>query len=296
MKPKAHKLETRALPVIFKHEKSLIYPITRMLKRLFMSIENRMIGKMRWQGLFQMLHRIGIRGLNYYNGHTVETSGEVWTMHYVFEKLKAANVQRPMVFDVGANTGQYLDVLLAECGEEIDCHTFEPAEATFLPLEEHFKSKSFIHPVQIGLGKENGSIDLFSNHDSSTIASLYPIYNLEQRTTLVRKESITIRTMDDYCAENGIERVDFLKIDVEGAELDVLLGAEKMLRDGKIRFVQFEFGPNNITSKTYMKDFFQVLKGFQIYRILRDGIRPLPAYNEELEIPLVSNFLAERIG
>ncbi len=267
-----------------------------MLKRFLIGVENRMIGKMRWQRMFEMLHRIGLRGMNFYRGHTVETSGEVWAMRYVLEKLKATGVQRPMVFDVGANTGQYLDVLLENFGPDVDCHTFEPAQATFLPLAEHFKEKTNIHAVQLGLGKENGRIELYSNHDGSTIASLYPIYNLDQQTTLVHKETIHIRTIDSYCAENSVPRIDFLKIDVEGAELDVLLGAETMLREGRIHFVQFEFGPNNITSKTYIKDFFRVLKGFSIYRIVQDGLRPMPVYNEEMEIPLVSNFLAERLN
>ena len=261
-----------------------------------MRMEDRMIGKMRWQKMFEMLHRIGIRGMNYYRGHTVESSGEVWAMRYVFQQLRAAGVERPMVFDVGANTGQYLDVMLLECGDQFDCHTFEPAEATFIPLKAHFKDKAQIHPVQLGMGKENGSIDLFSNHDGSTIASLYPIYDLQKDTVLVRKETIQIRTVDHYCAEEGIEQISFLKIDVEGAELDVLLGAERMLKAGKIQFVQFEFGPNNMSSQTYMKDFFRVLKGYKIYRIMQDGIRLIPKYNEEIEIPLVSNFLAEKIG
>lgn len=266
-----------------------------MLKKVLIGIENRMIGKMRWQRMFEMLHRIGIRGMNYYRGHTVGSSGEVWTMHYVFKQIRAKGNARPMVFDVGANTGQYLDVMLKECGEEFDCHSFEPAEATFLQLKAHFESKPFIQTVQIGMGKENGNINLFSNHDLSTIASAYPIYNINDQTALERAERIEVRTVDSYCAENGIEEIGFLKIDVEGAELDVLIGAKDMLAKGKIQYLQFEFGPNNMSSHTYMKDFFKALKGYQLYRIMQDGIRLIPAYNEEIEIPLVSNFLAEKI-
>lgn len=266
------------------------------MKKLLIRIENRMIGKMRWQRMFEMLHRIGIRGMNYYRGHTVKSSGEVWTMHYVFKQLRAAGKARPMIFDVGANVGQYLDVMLQECGDQFDCHSFEPAEATFIPLKEHFEDKAHICTVQVGIGKEDGTVDLFSNHDGSTIASQFPIYDLMQNTVLARKETIKIRSIDSYCEEFQIDEIGFLKIDVEGAELDVLLGAERMLSEGRIQFVQFEFGPNNMTSKTYMKDFFRVLKGYRMYRIVQDGIRLIPKYNEEIEIPLVSNFLAEKIG
>lgn len=267
-----------------------------MLKKLFIAIENRMIGKMRWQRMFEMLHRISIRGMNYYRGHTVQSSGEVWTMRHVFAQLRAAGVERPMVFDVGANTGQYLDVMLATVGEGFDCHSFEPAAATFEPLAAHFRDKPFIRTVQLGVGKEDGHFTLFSNHEGSSIASFYPIYNLEARTVLEQEETIPVRSLDSYCAELGISDIHFLKIDVEGAELDVLEGGSGLLAAGRIHYIQFEFGPNNMSSKTYMKDFFRVLKGYQIYRVMQDGIRLLPKYNEELEIPLVSNFLAVKRG
>jgi FkbM family methyltransferase len=267
-----------------------------MLKKLMIRIEDRMIGKMRWQRMFEMLHRIGIRGMNYYRGHTVQSSGEVWTMRHAFTQLRAKGVARPMVFDVGANTGQYLDVLLETVGETFDCHSFEPAAATFQPLAAHFKDKPFIRTVQLGVGKEDGHFTLYSNHEGSSIASFYPIYNLEARTALEQEELIPVRSLDSYCAEHGVSDIHFLKIDVEGAELDVLLGASRLLAERRIHYIQFEFGPNNMSSKTYMKDFFRVLKGYQICRILQDGIRPLPKYNEELEIPLVSNFLAIRLS
>jgi FkbM family methyltransferase len=243
--------------------------------------------------MFEMLHRIGIRGQNYMRGHTVESSGEVWVMNYIKRHLRDEGINKPVVFDVGANSGQYADVLLTVFGNEMECHSFEPASATFQALQQHFSHQPCVVPHALGLGKDNLELDLHFNHEGSTIASLYPIYDLEQQTKLTRQETISIRRLDDFCKERALARIDFLKIDVEGAELDVLLGATEMLADGKIRFVQFEFGPNNMSSRTYMKDFFQVLKGFKMYRICQDGIREI-RYSEMLEIPLVSNFLAIR--
>jgi hypothetical protein len=49
-------------------------------------------------------------------------------------------------------------------------------------------------------------------------------------------------TLDIYCEERGIARIDLLKIDVEGAELQVLQGAQEMLRARRIGCVAFEFG------------------------------------------------------
>jgi hypothetical protein len=84
----------------------------------------------------------------------------------------------------------------------------------------------------------------------------------------------------------------FLKIDVEGAEMDVLAGANQLIKNKKIKFLQFEYGPNCIISKVFLKDFFLLLENYTIYRILKNGLRPL-VYNEILEIPLTSNYVAE---
>ena len=46
--------------------------------------------------------------------------------------------------------------------------------------------------------------------------------------------------LDDYCAEHGIERIDLLKLDVEGAELEALRGAERLLREARVGCVMFE--------------------------------------------------------
>lgn len=267
-----------------------------MVKKILIKIESRMIGRMRWQRMFEMLHRMGIRGMNYMKGHTVSESGELWVMGHVRRKCVESGIPKPVLFDVGANKGFYAECLYREFGEAMDCYCFEPARKSHAELLEGLEKVPAARAVQLGFGKENGEIELHYNHEGSTIASLYPMEDMEGKSQLPMAEKIVIRRVEDYCAEEGIERVDFLKIDVEGAEYDVLEGCGSMLGDGRIRFVQFEFGPNNMVSRTYMKDFFRVLKGYRIYRVVQDGIRLIPAYSELIEVPIVSNFFAEWAG
>ena len=125
------------------------------------------------------------------------------------------------------------------------------------------------------------------------MASLYN-RNLEYRNISFNlSEEITITTIDDFCVSQNILKIDFLKLDVEGHELNILLGAKNMLDSDKIKFIQFEFGGCNIDSRTYFKDFFTLLNGkYRIYRILQDGLLEIGYYRETLEIFTTTNFFA----
>jgi hypothetical protein len=103
-------------------------------------------------------------------------------------------------------------------------------------------------------------------------------------------EKIILKKLDDYCAENGINEIHFLKMDIEGHEFKCLEGAKRMLNAGK-----FEFGGCNIDSRTFFQDFWYLLHDkYKIYRIVKNGLVLISSYNERLEIFKNINFFAER--
>jgi len=104
---------------------------------------------------------------------------------------------------------------------------------------------------------------------------------------------IPVTRIGAFCESNGIEQIDFLKLDVEGHELKILIGASNMLRSGRVKFIQFEFGSCNIDSRTYLRDFFELLgHEYRIYRILNRGLCPMNEYNDSYEIFKLTNCLA----
>ncbi len=108
--------------------------------------------------------------------------------------------------------------------------------------------------------------------------------------------TVPTRTLDDIIEELGNPTVDFMKMDIEGAELLALQGAGASLREGRIRAFSFEFGSGNINSRTFFRDFWTLLTplNFKIFRILPTGKRlRILEYHESLEcFYRVTNYVA----
>lgn len=250
-------------------------------------------GCRRSQRLFEKLYSQAIYGMNYANP-AFETNGEIKAMAYVHRQLSGQGVQKPVIFDVGANIGDYA-LALQSVFTNASIHCFEPGAAAHKQLKsstEHFDN-IFIH--DFGFGETDNTFTLFLDAPLSKTASLYDLQaDHEWKGSL--SEQIKLKTIDGFCGEASIDRINFLKIDVEGHELPVLRGAISILEAGKADFIQFEFGFRQIDSRTYFRDFYHLLnKNYRLHRILKDGLVPIDKYHEGLEIfVLVSNFLAER--
>jgi hypothetical protein len=109
---------------------------------------------------------------------------------------------------------------------------------------------------------------------------------------------VAVVRLDDVIAELHLQTVDFVKMDIEGGELDALHGATTSLPAGAIRALSFEFGINNIDSRTFFRDFWDLLNplSFSIFRIAPGGtLIHIREYREELEyFKIVSNYIAVR--
>lgn len=252
----------------------------------------KMAGKAHSQAFFEMLYKAALIGMNIGGGDSIFESGEIGVLQYV--KSKLINVADPVLFDGGANIGNYTLTLNREFGEGANIYAFEPSRATFAKLQETIGLKNNIYLQNIGLSDKNEEITLFTNQDESGLASIYNRLLDHFNLYMSKKESIKVTTLDSFCLENNIKHIHFLKLDVEGNELRVLHGAKKMLQN--IDFMQFEFGGCNIDSRVFFRDFFYLLKNqFLISRILIDGLYPIDNYKEQYENFSTTNYFAERI-
>ena len=109
---------------------------------------------------------------------------------------------------------------------------------------------------------------------------------------MVESETVQVRRLDDVCREFGVDRIDFLKVDAEGSDLDVLRGAEALLGE-RIGVIQFEFGGTSIDANQTLRDFFDLLEpaGYRVHRLLPEGSWPL-SWSERIEIAEYANCVA----
>ena len=129
------------------------------------------------------------------------------------------------VLDVGANVGAYALLLGQWVGAGGSVFAFEPAPETYDGLARHVELNQLgqvVHPVRAALGSESGTAALlaFGNQGSSRLAT-----GLDGAGTI----EVQVTTIDEFCDRHRLTPA-FIKIDVEGTELDVLRGARRTIR------------------------------------------------------------------
>ncbi len=150
-------------------------------------------------------------------------------------------VQPGMTFlDVGCNVGLF-SLMLSDAIGDGRIFAFEPTTRTVKILKDNIALNGFenITPVHTALGNHIGKVVLKLNDDG--IDGLNTIGKpTHEECKIVGGETVDIITLDDFVKESGIERVDLIKVDVEGAELQVFEGACRILNGDNPPFIIYE--------------------------------------------------------
>lgn len=245
---------------------------------------NTFCGKEKYYKFWQRMYKASLRGMNVGNGGGLEYSGEKFVLQYLKDKI--IQTKEPIMFDVGANVGDYTREFL-KFFPNAQVHCFEPAHTTFKTLISNVKGAN-VTLNNFGMSDVCSESLLYSEGDNAGVASLYNRQCFEHSNT----ETIQLNTMDCYCTTSNISYIDFLKLDIEGNELNTLHGAKQMLEEKKIGAMQIEFGGCNIDSRTYFRDFWNILhENYRVYRVLLDGLYEIKEYAEILELFTCTNYL-----
>lgn len=267
--------------------------IVKTVKTSLYKIFFKVLSKVSSQHVWEKIFEYSLKQMNLDNDGSFNQSGELFVARHIQNKLEKEALIT--IFDVGANSGNYSKALSTIFNANAKIYSFEPSKKTYSLLLETTKNIRNIIPNNFGFSDKKSNQLLFTNSEGSSLASLYQRDLDHFGIQMNKTEEIILTTIDSYCYENQIERINFLKLDIEGHELNALRGANKMMDDKKIDFIQFEFGGCNIGSRTYFQDFYKLLKdNFKIYRILKNGIHEIKTYKETCEIFMNSNYLAVR--
>ena len=140
--------------------------------------------------------------------------------------------ERPVIFDVGANTGQTV-AEIRRWLKHATIHCFEPIPETFKILKQA-NCHARIH--HMALGEESGSISMDTGGwgDLSTLAR---VVQSDDDEILGNVVDVPVETVDGMLERLEITKLGCLKMDVQGHELKVLEGAKESLRDHQIDLV-----------------------------------------------------------
>ena len=157
----------------------------------------------------------------------------------------------PVIFDVGANEGQSIR-RYKKIFENPILHSFEPGNDAVNILKEKYKNEKDLFVINSAVGEKDGDLDFYITVDTShsSFKKLLPnstwikkrskTQNVDKNKYTTEKVSTKIIALDDYVKKNNINNIDVLKIDTQGYEDKVLLGAKNLIMNNKIKLIELE--------------------------------------------------------
>jgi len=153
----------------------------------------------------------------------------------VIKKLASEGFQPKVIFDVGANTGTTA-VLFRKSFPNVKIYCFEPVSSTFRILQRRVGADPLTEMHRAALSRSNGVATM------RAVPGGLANRIMRHKGKAIETEAVAVHTGDNFCKDRGIARIDFLKIDTEGSDLDVLAGFQRMLFEKRIEYIQVECG------------------------------------------------------
>jgi FkbM family methyltransferase len=176
--------------------------------------------------------------------YDIRSNGE----YFVLDAL--APFRLGTIFDVGANVGDWC-VTVKSRFPGAAVHAFEIAPRTFEQLSKNVARLDGVRCVPAGMSDAEGRVAIRYYPDLPVLTTAIDY----QHPFRFEEVEAAVTTGDEYLAREGIEHIDFLKLDVEGMENRVLKGFDRALSEGRVDIVQFEYGQANIVNAFLLRDF-----------------------------------------
>ena len=130
------------------------------------------------------------------------------------------------VLDLGANIGYFSVIAAALVSDDGHVYAFEPMPQNFVRLRKNLEPFHRAVAYPYAVSNVTGAVPIHSSDKEAGWASIHPLH---PRDDLPCSSSVSAIRLDDWLLDNSVNRIDFIKLDIEGSELDALLGAKQML-------------------------------------------------------------------
>jgi FkbM family methyltransferase len=204
------------------------------------------------------------------------------------------------VMDVGANVGDYsaalLEFLLPEGVQRpLRWIAFEPFPETVQTLQQRLApwlDRKVAQIEDLALSNQSGVGQLLVLGANEGTNSLVSVADGTDRSP----HRVRLETLDHYCQEQGIEQIDWLKIDAEGHDAAILAGADRMFSSHRIGAAQFEYNWRWVGDRKFLRDVFDMADkwGYRVGKVTYLGLELYDRWRPDLETFVENNFLLIR--
>lgn len=173
--------------------------------------------------------------------------------------------------------------MIKELAPAAQVYSFEPHPHSFQELAQ-LESLGGVRAFQLALGEIEGQMELYGVADGteSALASLHKGVIEELHKREAQSIPVQVKKLDRIIVELNVPHIHLLKVDTEGHELSVFRSGIKALESKKVELVQFEFNEMNVMSRTFFKDFWELLQDFLLVRLTPHGGLPIQQYSPTL--------------
>lgn len=235
---------------------------------------------------------------SYYNEDffNMELNGE----RYILTKYSQfINDNETIIFDVGSNQGDWTKSVL-NLIQNAKVYCFEVIPDVREKLQKSFSGLDNVHIVDYGLSDFSGNVTVnwnTSNDETSSICSrnLKSLDDPWAENSVYEPVSCKVLTGMQSVSELGLKKINFLKIDVEGHEVEVLRGFEGLLKENGVKpdVIQFEYGTTYLPSRHTLAEVYDLLEenGYLIGRLYPNGVH-FKSYNYNDDNFRMGNYIA----
>jgi len=211
-----------------------------------------------------VMHKLFVRFIGYNNHKSLNSSGEKKFLE------KICKTDPSLCIDIGANIGTYSKYILNNSNSKIIA--FEPMPKSFKKLnllkkEFHDRLLTF----NVGVGDKTQTKKIFYDVDNLQWANFNSeVKKIDYLKNTKKSTKCKIVTLDNFFLKKKkitLKKIDLIKIDTEGYELEVLIGAKKVINKFKPKYIQIEYNWHHLFKNVNLYYFSKFLKGYQAYKI-----------------------------